>query len=157
MPNAAAAMRQSYTPWFAATGVTDADTAFVRALFETCGMTDEVMREEQMDLMTALTGSGTAFPALLADAMSRYAEAKGLPPAIARRAVTGVMAGAGRMMAADPASPREVVQTYLDYRGTTAAGLQGMIDGRFVDAVHAGLGAAESLAAAWTRQSQQVG
>lgn len=145
MPNAAAGIGKSHTPWFAAENASAADKVFVRQLFETCGTTDEVFRETDIDYLTGLTGSGPAFPALLAQAMLDHALARGLPRDIAMRAVTGVVAGASQLLA--DSSPEEIVQAFLDYRGTTAAGLQGMIDSGFVEAVAAGLDKAEAAAA----------
>lgn len=145
MPNAAAGIGKSYTPWFAAENASAADKIFMRQLFETCGTTDEVFRETDIDYLTGLTGSGPAFPALLAQAMLDHALARGLPRDIAVRAVTGVVAGASQLLA--DSSPEETVQAFLDYRGTTAAGLQGMIDRGFVEAVAAGLDKAEAAAA----------
>lgn len=149
MPNAAAEIAGSYTPWFAAEGASTADKVFVRQLFETCGTTDEVLREADIDYLTGLSGSGPAFPALLAKAMLEHALARGLPRDIAVRAVTGIIAGASQLLA--DRSPEETVQTFLDYRGTTAAGLQGMIDGGFVEAVAAGLDAAAEAAIAMSK------
>ena len=44
LPNAAAEVGKSYTPWTASAAVTDADRAIVRRIFETCGAEDEVPR-----------------------------------------------------------------------------------------------------------------
>jgi pyrroline-5-carboxylate reductase len=152
MPNAAAEIGRSYTPWFAADAVSAAEKDFVQALFETCGTADELPREADIDYLTGLTGSGPAFPALLADAMLTHALSKGLPPEIARRAVACVVAGAGQFVANPGTYPAEIVRMFLDYRGTTAAGLRAMIDGGFQQAVHAGLDAAEAAAVTMTDQ-----
>ncbi|PSJ63024.1 pyrroline-5-carboxylate reductase family protein [Pseudaminobacter soli (ex Li et al. 2025)] len=151
MPNAAAEIGKSYTPWFASDGAEVEDKELVRRLFETCGSTDEVFREADIDYLTALTGSGPAFPALLAQAMIGHALDKGLPRDIATRAATAVVAGASQLLGVHYVSPEETVRAFLDYRGTTAAGLQGMIDGGFIAAVGAGLDAAEAAATAMSR------
>jgi pyrroline-5-carboxylate reductase len=148
MPNAAAEIGLSCTPWLAAEAVSADERRFVQSLFETCGTADEVGREADIDYLTGLTGSGPAFPALLARAMLSHALSKGLPPEVARRAVEGVVAGASRLMSAPGGEPEQVVQTFLDYQGTTSAGLRAMIAGGFEAAVHAGLDAAESAALA---------
>lgn len=148
MPNAAAEIGRSYTPWCCSEAVTPDDRAFVQALFESCGTTDEVETEAAIDYLTALSGSGPAFPALLADAMLGHALAHGLPERIARRAVDGVVCDAGRLLADTRVSPGELVQTFMEYRGTTAAGLRAMQDAGFAEAVHAGLSAAAAKAVA---------
>lgn len=151
MPNAAAEIGKSYTPWFANDGARAEDKELVRELFETCGTTDEVFREADIDYLTGLSGSGSAFPALLAQAMMDHAVAKDLPRDIATRAAVAVIAGASQLLAAHYVSPEETVRAFLNYRGTTAAGLQGMIDGGFIAAVGAGLDAAEEAAVAMSR------
>ncbi|MDH6232068.1 pyrroline-5-carboxylate reductase [Mesorhizobium soli] len=151
MPNAAAEIGKSYTPWFASDGAKAEDKELVRQLFATCGTTDEVFREADIDYLTGLSGSGPAFPALLAQAMMDHAVAKGLPRDIATRAAIAVVAGASQLLGAHYVSPEETVRAFLNYRGTTAAGLQGMIDGGFIAAVSAGLDAAEAAAVAMSR------
>ena len=148
MPNAAAEIGLSYTPWLAGAGLTEKDRTFVRALFESCGTANEVGTEGELDYLTALSGSGPAFPALLASAMLSHAEARGLQPEVARRAVLGVVCGASRLLAADDATPGQMVQTFIEYEGTTATGLREMERSGFTKAVHAGLDAATAAVAA---------
>ncbi|MDA7087309.1 pyrroline-5-carboxylate reductase dimerization domain-containing protein [Pseudomonas sp. SA3-5] len=146
MPNAAAEIGQCYTPWFATAEVTAADRAFTQAMFEACGSADEVFSEADLDYLTGLVGSGAAYPALLAEALLAHALARGLPRQIAENAVRGVVVGASQLLGHDGMLPAAMVQAMLDYRGTTAAGLQAMIDAGFKQAVEAGLEAAEAAA-----------
>lgn len=156
MPNAAAEIGRSYTPWLAGEGVTTGDRDFVRALFESCGQTDEVDTEEHIDYLTGLSGSGPAFPALLAAQMLSHAKARGLPPEIARRAVLGVVCDASRLLALSNEPPEQMVQTFIDYEGTTAAGLRAMMGNGFPEAVRAGLDAAAKAAKTLVKQARQV-
>ncbi|WP_313906161.1 pyrroline-5-carboxylate reductase family protein, partial [Rhizobium leguminosarum] len=95
-----------------------------------------------IDYLTGLSGSGPAFPALLAAAMMRDAVANGLPAEIARRAVNTVITGAGRLLERQDESPDDVVQTFVGYRGTTAAAIEGMRAAGFDASVAEGLSAA---------------
>ncbi|MBB4196172.1 pyrroline-5-carboxylate reductase [Rhizobium aethiopicum] len=142
LPNAAAEVRKSYTPWIGANEITRNDRAVVRAIFETCGSEDEVASESDIDYLTGLSGSGPAFPALLAAAMMRDAVARGLSAEVARRAVNTVISGAGRLLERRDECPNNVVQTFLDYRGTTAAAIEGMRAAGFDISVADGLSAA---------------
>ncbi len=123
LPNAAADINLSYTPWFAAPAVTAEDKEFVQSLFGTCGRADEVPAEDQIDYFTALTGPGPAFVAFYADAMIQHAARRGIDPEIAERAVRQLFHGAGAMLAASELSPAQTVRVFIDYAGTTAAGL----------------------------------
>ena len=142
LPNAAAEVRKSYTPWIASNDVGEDDRRIVRAIFDACGVQDEVRSEAEIDYLTGLTGSGPAFPALLAEAMMTDAVAHGLDPEVARRAVNTVLAGTGRLLEQRDDCPTETVKTFLDYRGTTAAAIEEMLAAGFGTAVARGLTAA---------------
>jgi pyrroline-5-carboxylate reductase len=142
LPNAAVEVGKSYTPWIASTGVGDEDRAIVRAIFDACGTQDEVASESDIDYLTGLTGSGPAFPALLAAAMMKDAVAHGLPDDLARRAVNTVLVGAGRLLERRDECPDDIVSAFLSYRGTTAAAIEHMRTAGFDGAVAVGLEAA---------------
>jgi pyrroline-5-carboxylate reductase len=147
MPNAAAEIGRSYTPWVASERATSTDRAFVTALFSSCGEQDEVQTERQLDYLTGLSGSGPAFPALLAKAMLQHAQESGIPEHVATKAVRGVICGATPLMDSDAFNPAETVETFIEYRGTTAAGLSAMIEAGLPQAVGSGLSAADAAAA----------
>ncbi|THK39000.1 pyrroline-5-carboxylate reductase [Ensifer sp. MPMI2T] len=143
LPNAAAEVGKSYTPWIGSVDVTDQDRAIVGAIFDACGTEDEVSSESDIDYLTGLSGSGPAFPALLAAAMMSDAVARGLDREIAQRAVATVLIGAGRLLERRDECPTDTVEAFLGYRGTTAAAIEAMRAAGFVDAVADGLAAAQ--------------
>lgn len=142
LPNAAAEVRRSYTPWIATDEISETDRAIVRAIFNACGLQDEVQTEADIDYLTGLTGSGPAFPALLAEAMMSDAITHGLDRDIAQRAVNALLVGTGRLLELRDECPTETVKTFLAYRGTTAAAIEAMIESGFSSAVADGLAAA---------------
>lgn len=145
IPNAAAAIGRSFTPWFAGPGTTAEDRALADMLFTACGESAELALESQVDFCAGLTGSGAAFPALLAEALAEAARAQGLPGDFARRAARGVVAMAAQLLLeADPAT---VIEEMLGYAGTTAAALGTMRAEGFGRAVAAGLAAASARGA----------
>ena len=150
MPNAAATLRKSFTPWFAAPEVAAEDARLVQRFLETFGDAAPVEREDHLDYCTGLTGSGAAFPALLAQAMIEDAVRRGLPPELARRAAEGVVVDAARLLAGR--DPRAIVDELVAYRGTTAAAIEAMVQGGFVAAVHDGLAAAARRSAEMARR-----
>ena len=147
LPNAAASIRKSFTPWFAMPPVSMENKRLVQALLETCGAACEVQEESHIDYCVGMTGSGAAFPALLAQAMIEHAVAQGLPPAFARRAAQGVLVHASQLLA-EHDDPAPILEAMIAYRGTTAAALGAMVDRGFKTAVAAGLEAAAAKAAA---------
>lgn len=147
IPNAAAAIRRSFTPWFAMPAVTAEGKKIVQALFDACGEGAETTSEADIDYCVAMTGTGAAFPALLAEALVAHAVKQGLTPEFARRAAKGVVAEASQLFAGDRADPAEIVREMINYRGATAAALQTTLDQGFNEAVAAGLEAAIARAA----------
>jgi pyrroline-5-carboxylate reductase len=142
LPNAAAELGRSYTPWVASQGVTRQDRVLAGRIFEACGTSDEVGSEAEIDYLTGLSGSGPAFPALLAEAMMRDAIARGIDPRVARRAVTAVLVGTGALFERTGENPSDTVETFLSYEGTTTAAIRAMRAGGFDTAVAEGLAAA---------------
>lgn len=150
MPNAAASLRKSFTPWFATAMATEGDKALAQQLLSACGEAEAVPLESHVDYCVGLTGSGAAFPALLAQAMIDAAVSQGLSPSFARRAAISVVADASQLLRADGADPAQIVQEMIDYRGTTAAALTTMRARGFGDATRSGLEAAALKAAEMT-------
>jgi pyrroline-5-carboxylate reductase len=138
LPNAAAEIGYSYTPFFLASS-RSRDGEIVSRLFRSCGEVDAVTDEGHIDYFTAMSGSGAAYPALLAGAMVQDAIGRGVPPDIARRAAQQVIVGAGRLQERSGASPAETVKSFVDYKGTTAAAIVAMCENGFGRAVAAGL------------------
>lgn len=152
MPNAAAEKRLSFTPWLASPDVTDADCAFADRFFNASGQARRITTEAELDYFTALTGSGPAFLAAFADAMISDAVTKGIEHGIAERAVRQLFLGGSALMAGSEQTPAEIVQTFLDYAGTTAAGLEAMAAADIRTPIAHGLTAAAAKAAAGTRR-----
>lgn len=146
MPNACAEQRLSFTPWCATDDVREAETEFARRFFSASGKAHFITDEHELDYFTALTGSGAAFPALMADAMIRHAIESGIGPETADIAVRQLFLGAATQMASVRDTPADIVELFMEYRGTTAAGLAAMIDADLAHAVFVGLTAARRRA-----------
>lgn len=142
LPNAAAEVGKSYTPWIASAGATAADRSLTRQIFQACGIEDEVARESDIDYLTGLTGAGPAFPSLLAAAMMEDAVRRGISKDVASRAVKAVLVGTGRLLEQRADCPHDIVAHFLDYQGTTAAAIQAMRSFGFDQTVAEGLSAA---------------
>ena len=139
LPNAAAEVGKSFTPWWAAPDVTASDLKHTQAIFAACGTEARIDHEDQIDYFTALTGSGPAFPALLAAALAEDAVSRGIDADLADQAVRQLLAGAAELILASDKTPQAMVDLFTDYAGTTAAGLTAMQGAGFREAVAAGL------------------
>ena len=104
--------------------------------------------EAQIDFLTALSGSGAAYPALMAVAMLDAAREAGLDEGVAERAVSAVVCDGAAMLAGRIGDAAAMIEAYRGYRGTTAAGLAAAEAAGFRQAVMSALSAAARVAAA---------
>lgn len=141
LPNAAAEVGFSYTPWTGSAALSATDRDVVGRILASCGTTDEVPREADIDYLTCLSGTGPAYPALLAAALIRDAVDHGIPPEIARRAAVGILIGTGRLFERTGEDPVDTVAAFVDYRGVTAAAIEAMRAGGFDTLVSSGIAA----------------
>lgn len=147
MPNAAAEQCLSFTPLLVGPDVSQEDRAFAHAFFAASGEVEEVADEAMLDYFIGLTGSGPAFFASLAAAMERDAVKRGLGAETARRAIKQLLRGAASALTDNETTMQGLVDTFLDYQGTTAAGLRAMEEAGLDRLVRAMLAAAEAKTA----------
>ncbi len=124
MPNRPAVIGAGATGMFADASVDEAGRALALELLGATGLALWVEKEEDLDLVTALSGSGPAYFFRLAELMAEAAAAEGLDPAIARQLAARTLAGAGQMVAADATPDLAAMRAAVTSRGgTTAAAL----------------------------------
>ncbi|WP_434695114.1 NAD(P)-binding domain-containing protein [Pseudomonas sp. Z1-14] len=150
MPNAAVEIGQSFTPWYCAGAVEATIKSFVQRLFECVGTAAEVQQEDFIDYLSALSGTGPAFPALLMTALANQAMEAGIPAEIAQLAAKNVVVHSSQLLASHDA--RQMIDALVAYRGVTAAALQAMTEGHFEEQV----GKALQAGAAVARQGLQA-
>ncbi len=122
MPNTPAAVGAGVTAVFGPT-LDDAKRDAIDALLRAVGSVVWVESEDDMDAVTALSGSGPAYVFHLVEAMARAGESLGLPPETAMTLARQTVIGSGQLMdqSSEPASQLRVNVTSPG--GTTAAGL----------------------------------
>ena len=101
------------------------DLARARSIFDAVGVTVEV-NEEQIDAVTALSGSGPAFVYTVIEALADGGIKTGLPPEVAAVLATHTVLGAAQLAAETGQSPEELRRMVVTPGGTTAAGLAAM-------------------------------
>ncbi len=123
MPNTPALLGEGAAGLFASGSTTEPDREFALKLFSSVGTALFVPREEWLDIVTALSGSGPAFVYLFIHSMIEAASRLGLPSDIARTLMLKTLAGAGKMVetSADPIA--DLIRRVASKGGTTEAGL----------------------------------
>jgi len=151
MPNRPALIGAGITALFAAAEVPAASRAAADRILAACGPTVWVPEESQLDVVTAVSGSGPAYVFLLIECLESAGIELGLDPATARRLAVETAHGAGRMAAESPDSPAELRAQVTSKGGTTAAALQVLdtagVRAIFAAAVAAGARRSSELAA----------
>ncbi len=157
MPNLAAALGKSPIALYG--DPADAKSALPRArteaLMAPLGPAEWLADESEMDLLTALAGSGPAFVYRFIDALAEAATALGLPRSQADRLALAMVDGAAALAAAAPDSPGELARRVASPGGTTEAGLTVLdADGRLVQLLTDTLRAAQERSAQMTEAAR---
>jgi pyrroline-5-carboxylate reductase len=123
MPNTPGAIGKGITGIYAAKGVTAADKKRATSLLAALGETLWVSKEELIDSVTAVSGSGPAYLFLMAEALTEAGVAEGLPRGQAERFARATVSGAGALLASDTSPASALREAVTSPGGTTAAAL----------------------------------
>jgi len=124
MPNTPAAIGRGITVAVAAKKVSAAQCAIADALLRATGSVEWVEKENLMDAVTAVSGSGPAYVFLLAEQLARAGVAAGLPAELAAKLARETVAGSGELLHRSELSPATLRQNVTSPGGTTAAALE---------------------------------
>jgi pyrroline-5-carboxylate reductase len=147
MPNRAALLGAGVTGLYAPSAIDARERALAERVASAAGRAVWLRTESELDIVTALSGSGPAYFFLLAEQMARAAEALGLERATASLLASETLYGAGLLARAGP-SLAEQRAAVTSKGGTTEAALRVLQQGGF-DAL-----VAQALAAAAARSAE---
>lgn len=142
MPNTPALYGCGATGIFASPACSEDQATRVRHAFEAVGRVFEIADEALMDVVTAVSGSGPAYFFALAEALAEAGRAAGLDAGTAGELAAQTAAGAGAMLARDPAGPAELRRRVTSPGGTTAAALEALEQHGFAEIIDQAVGAA---------------
>jgi len=149
MPNTPALIGRGIAGLFARPEVDAAARAEVERLFEPTGQSLWVAREDDLDAVTALSGSGPAYVFYFLEAMVQAAGEMGLTAEQGRTLAQATFAGAAALAQASPLQPAELRAQVTSKGGTTHAAITSLDDSgvkaAFVKALHAARSRAEEL------------
>jgi pyrroline-5-carboxylate reductase len=123
VPNTPCLVRAGLTGLAWGDGVSEGAQAWVRQLFAQVGEVLE-LPESQLDAFLALTSSGPAFVALVAESMADGAVAAGLPRALAHQLAHRTLAGTAALLQEQELHPGQLKDMVSSPGGTTIAGLR---------------------------------
>jgi pyrroline-5-carboxylate reductase len=123
VPNTPCLVKAGLTGLAWGEGVSPAQQAWVQQLFAQVGEVLE-LPEPQLDAFLALTSSGPAFVALVAEAMADGAVAAGLPRLLAHQLAHRTLAGTAALLQEQQLHPGQLKDMVSSPGGTTIAGLR---------------------------------
>jgi pyrroline-5-carboxylate reductase len=123
MPNTPGAIGKGITGLYAAKGATAADKERAEGLLSALGEIVWVAKEDLIDSVTAVSGSGPAYLFLMAEALTEAGVLEGLPRLQAEKLARATVAGAGALLAADKSSAAALREAVTSPGGTTAAAM----------------------------------
>lgn len=149
MPNTPALIGQGITGLFARPSITPNDKAFVEQVIATTGESIWLEAEDQLDVVTALSGSGPAYVFYFMEAMTMAGTEMGLSREQALQLAVATFTGASALAKASSESPQQLRQRVTSKGGTTFAAISSMEDNDvralFIDAMYAARERAKEL------------
>lgn len=156
MPNLSAALGKS--PIALVGDATGEARALTDRLMAPLGQAEWLSGEDQMDLVTALAGSGPAFVYRVIDTLAQGAANLGLPREQADRLALAMVEGAALLAAQSPYGPGELARRVASPGGTTQKGLDVLdADERLLRLMEDTLRAARDRSAEMTEMARTAG
>jgi pyrroline-5-carboxylate reductase len=153
MPNTPAAVGRGSTGCYASVQVSDTQRAQVSSLMAAIGRVEWVQREDLIDAVTAVSGSGPAYVFLLVECLAKAGMDAGLEPDVAMRLARATVEGAGELLFQDAATDAATLRRNVTSpAGTTAAALEVLMRDGALEALMT-----EAVAAAKRRANELSG
>lgn len=150
MPNTPALALAGISGLYAGRAVNAAGRAAAQRILGVVGATLWFRREDDLDVVTAVSGSGPAYVYYFVEALERAARELGLEPAAARRLALETFAGAMKLAAQAGEPPATLRSRVTSKGGTTERGIASLDADRVKDAIVRAVNAA-------ARRSRELG
>lgn len=151
MPNTPALVEMGATGMFASDKVSEPQRDLARQILSSVGLALWLDNEDQIDAITALSGSGPAYFFLVMEAMMAAGQALGLSESVARQMTLQTALGAAHMAITSDAGPAELRRRVTSPGGTTERALgifeQGELRELFAKALQGAYQRSKELAA----------
>ena len=128
MPNTPAAVGRGITAMVGNAQATADHMGMAEALLSAVGQVVRLDDENQMDAVTALSGSGPAYVFHLIETLAAAGEAEGLPPDLALTLARATVGGAGQLAEDADEDPGQLRVNVTSPNGTTQAALEVLMD-----------------------------
>lgn len=154
MPNTPAILGCGITGLYATTHVPQERRDQAESILRTVGMTEWVLHEYLIDVITAISGSGPAYFFYLMEILQREAESLGLPAKSAKLFSIQTALGAARLALESNADPEALRQQVTSPGGTTEAAMNQLMEGDVASIFAKALAAAKAHSVEMGQQFQ---
>lgn len=124
MPNLPALIHASISGIYCTPNVTPRQRRLARQIFEAVGTTVDVPRENWLDAITGLSGTGPAYVFALMEGLLEAGKKRHLPAAMAYKLVLETVCGAAQMAAHTGIHPKKLREQVTSKKGTTWAAMK---------------------------------
>jgi pyrroline-5-carboxylate reductase len=129
MPNTPALIGEGMAALAGSATATQSDLAQAKQIFDSVGLT-VVVKEELMNAVTGLSGSGPAYGFIIIEALSDAGVRMGLSRDIALKLAAQTLLGAAKLCLKGDKHPGELKDMVTSPAGTTIAGIKALEDGK---------------------------
>jgi len=136
MPNTPSLVQTGAAGLFANTNVSHPQRKLATEILDAVGMSCWLEKEEDIDIVTAVSGSGPAYFFLFMEAMEKTAVDLGLNQEAAHKLVLQTALGAAKMATEDTIDPAELRRRVTSPGGTTEAAIETFIEGGILGLVN---------------------
>jgi len=130
MPNTPALIGEGAAALAPGGGATEADLAVAQSIFDSVGVT-VIVKEDLMDAVTGLSGSGPAYVFIVIDALSDAGVLMGIPRDVSLKLAAKTVLGAAKLCLETGRQPGELRDMVTSPGGTTIAGIKALENGGF--------------------------
>lgn len=156
MPNTPALVLTGATALHANNKVTDEQRNLAETILRSVGIALWVQDENQLDSVTAVSGSGPAYFFLLMEAMEKTAVELGLNDVTARLLVQQTALGAAKIALESSESPEQLRKQVTSPGGTTQQAIEAFQQGGFNELVSKALHAARDRSIEMSKQTEHI-
>ncbi|WP_310618977.1 pyrroline-5-carboxylate reductase [Flexibacterium corallicola] len=128
MPNTPAQVGRGITGGYASGAISQKQQDMVNELLQAVGEFVWVDSEEQIDFVTAVSGSGPAYLFHMTECLAEAGKALGLSAEVAEKLARHTVSGAGELLHQSPESASRLRENVTSPGGTTAAALHVLMD-----------------------------
>ena len=158
MPNTPGAIGMGATGYALSDACGEAEAAMTAGLLDPLGLVVGPLKESQMDVVTAVSGSGPAYVFLLVETLAAAGRAAGLDDDDANALARETIIGAGALLSEFAEAPSEMRRQVTSPGGTTAAALDVlMAPGGMPDLMRKAVDAAVKRGAELAKESEKKG